>query len=67
MSNQYIERFNHMDSVTFKACGGRKYIKVKYFQTNLIQTTMMTEQEDISGRYKWFNSLFCRKNDGRYI
>ena len=31
----YIEKFNHMDSVKFEACGGRKYIKVKYFQTNI--------------------------------
>ena len=31
----YVNRFNHMDSVTFKACGGRKYIKVKSFQTNI--------------------------------
>ena len=30
----YVERFNHMDSVEFKPCGGRKYIKVKSFQTN---------------------------------
>ena len=31
----YIERFNHMDSVEFKPCGGRKYIKVKCFQPNI--------------------------------
>ena len=34
-ATEYIERFNHMDSVQFKACGGRKYIKVKCFQTNI--------------------------------
>ena len=34
-ATSYIEKFNHMDSVTFRACGGRKYIKVKYFQTNI--------------------------------
>tara|TARA_R100001509_G_C4811443_1_gene196544 strand:+ start:265 stop:720 length:456 start_codon:yes stop_codon:yes gene_type:complete len=34
-AQEYIERFNFIDSVTFKACGGRKYIKVKYFQTNI--------------------------------
>ena len=33
-AQEYIERFDFMDSVTFKACGGRKYIKVKYFETN---------------------------------
>ena len=31
----YVEKFNHMDSVQFKACGGRKYIKVKSFTTNV--------------------------------
>ena len=30
----YVDRFNHMDSVTFKVDGGSKYIKVKYFTTN---------------------------------
>ena len=30
----YIERFNHMDSVQFKPCGGRKYIKVKSYTPN---------------------------------
>ena len=34
-AEEYIERFNHMDSVQFKACGGRKYIKVKSFTTNI--------------------------------
>ena len=34
-AQEYIERFDFMDSVTFKACGGRKYIKVKSFQTNI--------------------------------
>ena len=31
----YIERFNHMDSVEFKPCGGRKYIKVKSFEDRI--------------------------------
>jgi hypothetical protein len=34
-AQEYIERFNHMDSVEFKPCGGRKYIKVKSFTTNV--------------------------------
>ena len=34
---EYVSKFNHMDKVTFKACGGRKYIKVKYF-TDRINT-----------------------------
>ena len=33
-AQEYIERFNHMDSVIFKPCGGVKYIKVKSFQKN---------------------------------
>ena len=32
---EYVAKFKHMDSVTFEACGGRKYIKVKYFTTNI--------------------------------
>ena len=31
-ATSYIERFDHMESVTFRACGGRKYIKVKSFE-----------------------------------
>ncbi len=31
----YVDKFNHMDSVTFKVDGGRKYIKVKSFQVNI--------------------------------
>ena len=29
-----VDRFNHIDSVTFRADGGTKYIKVKSFQKN---------------------------------
>ena len=32
---EYVAKFNHMDSVQFKPCGGRKYIKVRYFLTNV--------------------------------
>ena len=32
---EYVAKFKHMDSVTFEACGGRKYIKVKSFTTNI--------------------------------
>ena len=31
---EYVNRFNHMDSVTFRQDGGSKYIKVKSFQKN---------------------------------
>ena len=40
-ATKYIEKFDFMDSVTFKACGGRKYIKVKYF-TDRIDTDYET-------------------------
>ena len=33
-ATEYIEKFNHIDSVTFRPDGGMKYIKVKYFQKN---------------------------------
>ena len=32
---EYVSRFKHMDSVTFEACGGRKYIKVKSFESRI--------------------------------
>ena len=35
-AEEYIERFNHMDSVQFKACGGVKYIKVKSFEDKIM-------------------------------
>ena len=31
---EYIKGFNHIDSVQFRPDGGKKYIKVKYFQKN---------------------------------
>ena len=31
----YVDKFNHMDSVTFRQDGGVKYIKVKSFQVNI--------------------------------
>ena len=53
----YIERFNHMDSVQFKACGGVKYIKVKYFTTNVdtnYETGEKTLVEDTKGSIHCF-------------
>ena len=32
---EYVNRFNHMDSVTFRQDGGRKYIKVKSFEDRI--------------------------------
>ena len=53
----YIERFNHMDSVEFKPCGGRKYIKVKSFTTNVdtnYETGEKTLLEDKNGSIHCF-------------
>ena len=33
-ATEYIKGFNHMESVMFRPDGGKKYIKVKYFQKN---------------------------------
>ncbi len=41
-----VERFDFMKSVTFKACGGRKYIKVKYF-TDKFETNWETMEKKI--------------------
>jgi len=56
-AQEYIERFNHMDSVQFKPCGGRKYIKVKYFTTNVetdYETGEKTLLEDKNGSIHCF-------------
>ena len=56
-AEEYIERFNHMDSVIFKPCGGVKYIKVKYFQTNIdtnYETGEKTLVEDTNGSIHCF-------------
>ena len=53
----YVERFNHMDSVEFKPCGGRKYIKVKCFQTNIdtdYETGKKTLMKDTNGSIHCF-------------
>ena len=54
---QYVEKFNHMDSVQFKACGGVKYIKVKSFTTNVNtnwETGEKTLVEDKNGSIHCF-------------
>jgi len=56
-AQEYINRFNHMDSVEFKPCGGVKYIKVKYFQTNIdtnYETGEKTLVEDKNGSIHCF-------------
>ena len=59
----YIERFNHMDSVEFKACGGRKYIKVKSFTTN-IETDYETGQKRLVGSLDGSIHCFVEKTTG---
>ena len=54
---QYVEKFNHMDSVEFKPCGGVKYIKVKSFTTNVntdYETGEKTLMEDKNGSIHCF-------------
>ena len=54
---QYVEKFNHMDSVEFKPCGGVKYIKVKSFTTNINtnwETGEKTLVEDMNGSIHCF-------------
>jgi len=54
---QYVDKFNHMDSVEFKPCGGRKYIKVKSFTTNVetdYETGKKTLLEDKNGSIHCF-------------
>ena len=41
-----VERFDFMKSVTFKPCGGRKYIKVKYF-TDKVETNWETMEKKV--------------------
>ena len=56
-AEEYIERFNHMDSVMFKPCGGVKYIKVKSFTTNVNtnhETGEKTLVEDTRGSIHCF-------------
>ena len=56
-AEEYIERFNHMDSVQFKPCGGVKYIKVKSFTTNVNtnhETGEKTLVEDTNGSIHCF-------------
>ena len=54
---EYVSRFNHMDSVRFEACGGRKYIKVKSFETKVntdYETGKKTLVQDTRGSIHCF-------------
>ena len=53
----YVEKFNHMDSVRFSVDGGVKYIKVKSFTTNVNtnhETGEKTLLEDKNGSIHCF-------------
>ena len=53
----YVEKFNHMDSVRFSVDGGVKYIKVKSFTTNVntdYETGEKTLVEDTRGSIHCF-------------
>ena len=60
---EYVAKFNHMDSVTFKADGGRKYIKVKSFQVN-IETDYETGQKRLVGGLRGSIHCFVEKTTG---
>ena len=54
---QYVDSFNHMDSVRFSVDGGVKYIKVKSFTTNVNtnhETGEKTLVEDTNGSIHCF-------------
>tara|TARA_B100000287_G_scaffold363820_1_gene357732 strand:+ start:444 stop:866 length:423 start_codon:yes stop_codon:yes gene_type:complete len=59
----YVAKFNHMDSVTFRADGGSKYIKVKSFQVN-IETDYETGQKRLVGGLKGSIHCFVEKTTG---
>ena len=59
----YVQKFNHMDSVTFRADGGSKYIKVKAFQVN-IETDYETGVKTLVGGDKGSIHCFVEKTTG---
>ena len=59
----YVDKFNHMDSVTFRQDGGMKYIKVKYFQTN-VETNHETGVKTLVGGERGSIHCFVEKTTG---
>ena len=59
----YVDRFKHMDSVTFRADGGRKYIKVKSFQVN-VETDYETGQKRLVGGLRGSIHCFVERTTG---
>jgi len=58
-----VDRFKFMDSVTYKPCGGRKYIKVKYF-TDRIDTDYETGVKTIVKDERGSIHCFVEKTTG---
>ena len=59
----YVDRFNHMDSVTFRQDGGMKYIKVKSFQVN-VDTNHETGVKTLVGGERGSIHCFVEKQTG---
>ena len=59
----YVDKFNHMDSVTFRQDGGMKYIKVKSFQVN-IDTNHETGVKTLVGGERGSIHCFVEKTTG---
>jgi len=59
----YVDKFNHMDSVTFGADGGVKYIKVKSFQVN-VETNHETGVKTLVGGDRGSIHCFVEKTTG---
>ena len=62
-SKPEVERFNHMDKVTYKPDGGRKFIKVKYY-TDRIETDYETGEKKILVDTKGSIHCFVEKTTG---
>ena len=60
---QYLEKFNHMDSVEFKPSGGVKYIKVKSFTTN-VNTNHETGEKTLVKDTRGSIHCFVEKSTG---
>ena len=58
-----VDRFNHMHSVTFGVGGGRKYIRVEQFQTN-INTNHETGEKKLVGGDKGSIHCFVERTTG---
>ena len=62
-ATEYINGFNHIDSVMFRPDGGVKYIKVKYFQTN-VETNHETGVKTLVGGEKGSIHCFVERTTG---